>query len=188
MQHTEVPAGGAAVRTNTTPRSAYSQPSIVFSPTPTVNNTHKPIYFYNKHEPYYFLTNFAPHSVEWKGRVYQTAEHLFQAFKFIHQYPEIAEDIRLCQSPREALAKARQHKDYVRTDWFDGVNIETMKFVLKLKFRQHKDLWRKLLATRGHTLVENAGSKDKFWGNGADGQGENWLGRLLMEVRDEHAI
>ena len=40
-----------------------------------------PILFYHKHEPHYGFTNFSPHEVVYKGKVYPTSEHLFQSFK-----------------------------------------------------------------------------------------------------------
>lgn len=39
------------------------------------------IYFYNREDPYYGFTNFSPHEVKYKGKVYPTSEHLFQSFK-----------------------------------------------------------------------------------------------------------
>ncbi|KAG9022910.1 hypothetical protein FRB95_013992 [Tulasnella sp. JGI-2019a] len=39
------------------------------------------IYFYERHQPYYGFTNFSPYEVRYKGKVYPTSEHLFQAMK-----------------------------------------------------------------------------------------------------------
>ena len=41
-----------------------------------------------------------------------------------------------------------------------------------------------LLGTGNKILVENAGANDASWGAGANGQGDNHLGRLLMLVRE----
>jgi len=41
-----------------------------------------------------------------------------------------------------------------------------------------------LLDTRPAYLIENSPS-DKYWGCGRDGSGQNKLGVLLMQVRDE---
>lgn len=41
-----------------------------------------------------------------------------------------------------------------------------------------------LLSTAGSVLVE-ASPYDHFWGGGRDGEGLNYLGRLLMKLRAE---
>ena len=41
---------------------------------------------------------------------------------------------------------------------------------------------RKLLATGAAELVEDS-PFEPFWGTGRDGQGANWAGRVLMEIR-----
>jgi predicted NAD-dependent protein-ADP-ribosyltransferase YbiA (DUF1768 family) len=51
------------------------------------------------------------------------------------------------------------------------------------KFVAHPDLRAKLLATGERPLVEGNHWGDRFWGV-CDGQGENWLGRILVRVRD----
>ncbi|KAG8988575.1 hypothetical protein FRB94_000616 [Tulasnella sp. JGI-2019a] len=48
---------------------------------PETRATSRPIYFYSSTKPYYCLTNFSPHSVMFRGKVYPTSEHLFQAMK-----------------------------------------------------------------------------------------------------------
>lgn len=41
-----------------------------------------------------------------------------------------------------------------------------------------------LVSTAGSVLVE-ASPHDLFWGGGRDGEGLNYLGRLLMQLRSE---
>lgn len=41
-----------------------------------------------------------------------------------------------------------------------------------------------LLSTAGSVLVE-ASPHDLFWGGGREGEGLNYLGRLLMQLRSE---
>lgn len=62
-------------------RSAPPSP-IPPSPTPSAFRGPRPrILFYHKQDPYYGFTNFSPHPVKYKGKVYPTSEHLFQSFK-----------------------------------------------------------------------------------------------------------
>jgi len=64
---------------------------------------------------------------------------------------------------------------------------DRMRKVLKAKFSQHEDLKKLLLSTGNARLVE-AGRTDnavnRTWGE-VNGKGQNMLGVLLMEVRDE---
>ena len=61
-----------------------------------------------------------------------------------------------------------------------------MKRICIAKFEQNPDLKEKLLATGNKTLIEGTWWKDTFWGiDLKTGQGQNHLGQILMEIRDE---
>ncbi|KAH9942727.1 hypothetical protein B0H21DRAFT_696088 [Amylocystis lapponica] len=140
------------------------------------------ILFYHKHNPHYGFTNFSPHPVRYKRKLYPTSEHLFQSFKFQKHRPNLAEHIRTCsQSPSVAFSEARRFQPEVRADWRE-VNIAKMDKTLWYKFTQHNDLKRELLATGDAELVEDS-AKDAFWGIGADGSGSNELGKALERLR-----
>ncbi|KAJ3557064.1 hypothetical protein NM688_g1679 [Phlebia brevispora] len=141
----------------------------------------EPIQFYNSDEPYYEFTNFAPVSVRYDGQRYPTAEHLFQAHKFLDVQPHLAERIRKLPTARAALEEASRLQRLQRQDWFE-VNIGVMDIVLEAKFRQHRGLYRRLLDTGNRELIE-ASPVDSFWGVGADGKGRNELGKALMRLR-----
>ena len=70
----------------------------------------------------------------------------------------------------------------LRSDW-ETVKLELMGEALRAKFTQHPGLRAALLATGDARLVEHTGN-DRFWGDGGDGRGQNWLGKLLMELRE----
>lgn len=59
-----------------------------------------------------------------------------------------------------------------------------MYSALKCKFSTYPHLKALLLSTAGSVLVE-ASPHDLFWGGGRDGEGLNYLGRLLMQLRAE---
>ena len=90
----------------------------------------------------------------------------------------------MCASPREAFDYSRKPfvSSWRRKDW-DGVKIDIMKKALLAKFIQHEYLRKMLMGTKKRMLVERS-PYDSFWGDGGDGSGQNWLGRLLMEIRD----
>ena len=70
---------------------------------------------------------------------------------------------------------------HIRGDW-DKVKVATMHVLVWQKFVDHMDLLEKLLATDNAELIEGNQWGDRFWGVCRE-QGENHLGRILMEVR-----
>lgn len=71
------------------------------------------IYFYNKKEPYYQFSNFYPSPITIDNKEYRTAEHFYQASKFLGPNATTvdkayAEIIRLASSPGKVFALARQ--------------------------------------------------------------------------------
>jgi len=71
----------------------------------------------------------------------------------------------------------------IRSDW-ENIKIDVMYEALKCKFSTYPHLKTLLLSTAGSVLVE-ASPHDLFWGGGRDGEGLNYLGRLLMKLRSE---
>ncbi|KIP09433.1 hypothetical protein PHLGIDRAFT_50683, partial [Phlebiopsis gigantea 11061_1 CR5-6] len=141
------------------------------------------IRFYHCHRPYYEFTNIANYSVRYEGRRYPTGEHLFQALKFMETDSRLAERVRRMPTPREALREATRLRNRQRTDWFE-VNVGFMDQILQAKFSQHPHLERLLLNTGSRELIEDS-PVDSFWGIGANGRGQNELGKALMRLRDE---
>jgi hypothetical protein len=73
-----------------------------------------------------------------------------------------------------------------RPDWAE-IKLEVMLRANRAKFLQHLELAAALQATLNTELIEDSAADD-FWGIGPDGQGLNWAGRILMEIRDEHGL
>ena len=119
---------------------------------------------------------------------YASVEHAFQASKFLD--PEIRAKFRMAGlGPGQAknYATYLKTKGLVRPDWKE-VSVEMMRGLLVQKFT-YAILRRKLLASFTAELVEGNWWHDNFWGNCLcdeceDIPGENWLGRLLMEIRN----
>ena len=126
---------------------------------------------------YAFLSNFHPCRVMLDGRWYPSVEHAYQSAKTLDD----AERDRVGSAPTPAEAKERGRNLTLRPDW-NEVKIAVMRRLLAQKFSDSplRDL---LAATRPRPLVEGNTWDDRFWGV-CDGEGENWLGRLLMEIRD----
>lgn len=127
---------------------------------------------------YRFLSNFYESPIKLGSLVFPTAEHAFQAMKCTtwDETKKFAEIV----TPMDA--KLAGQKVNLRSNW-DTVKTDVMKNILWIKF-QDESLRKKLLATTPEELVEGNTWGDTFWGI-CDGVGENHLGRLLMEVRNE---
>jgi ribA/ribD-fused uncharacterized protein len=138
------------------------------------------VQFYRAGEPNGFLSNFARYPVELDGVRWPTSEHAFQAQKF----PDAALRSRIAAAPTP-LDAARMGRTLpgIRPDW-DAVRDATMLRVLRAKFAQHDKLRRRLLETGESALVEHT-DRDRYWGDGGDGSGQNRLGALLEQVRAE---
>jgi len=127
-----------------------------------------------------YLSNFAPYAIELDGHHWPTVEHYYQAKKFPHD-PTWAPSVLTCRRPYDIWRLARQLAPLLRADW-DEVKEDVMRIALRAKFTQHEELRKRLLATGEALLIEDA-PNDPYWGCGADGQGKNRLGCLLMETR-----
>jgi ribA/ribD-fused uncharacterized protein len=141
----------------------------------------KQIHFYRVNEPYGEFSNFSPHPIEFKGRLWPTSEHYFQAQKFAGTDHE--EAIRLAKSPMIAARMGRSREYPLRPDW-EAIKEDTMRQALCAKFTQRSTLRSLLLSTGSAELIEHT-TNDRYWADGGDGSGKNRLGQLLMELRDQ---
>lgn len=148
------------------------------------------ITFYHRDQPYFWLSNSSDHAVHYDGQRYPTAEHLFQALKFLPHRQDLATKVRKAPSPSEAMREARKNATSVRSGWIrQRNNVNAMRTVLLLKFTQHSALQRQLLKTGDAELIEDSPT-DAFWGiasasgAGGVGAGRNELGKALVRTRE----
>lgn len=139
------------------------------------------IKFYSTKGPHGCFSNFSKHAVMFDGKHWATSEHAYQAQKF--EDVEIQEQVRKAKGPWQAASIGRDRSNPMRKNW-DHIKSNVMYEVIKAKFTQHEDLKEILLSTQDAILIENAPT-DYFWGCGADGSGQNTLGKLLMKLRME---
>lgn len=131
---------------------------------------------FTKEAGYDFLSNFYSSTISFEGQLYSTVEHAYQSAKSLD--PAVRDTIRRAKSPAEA--KKLGQCISIRSDWND-VKLSIMKALIKEKF-ENPFLRPLLLATDDADLILNNKWNDKFWGV-CRGEGENWLGRILMEER-----
>jgi len=82
------------------------------------------------------------------------------------------------------LAYANQDK--YRKNW-DDIRLSVMKDILRAKTEQHPYVKKKLLESGDKELIEDSW-RDSFWGWGPNKDGENNLGKLWMEIREEFKV
>mgnify|MGYP001560166545 CR=1 FL=1 len=143
------------------------------------NDTEKQIFFY-EHE-FYVFSNFSSFMLEWKGKLYPTSEHAYHSEKF--DDAETKEQIRNIRSAHDSEKFANANKDKQRKDWSE-IKLDVMKNVLRAKVEQHPYVKKKLLESGDKELIEDSW-RDSYWGWGPNKDGENHLGKLWMEVREE---
>jgi len=139
--------------------------------------------FKNQHK---FLSNFYQVSINFEGIIYPTVEHVYQAAK---SFDTIYRD-KISSIPwyKPGTAKMYGNKVKIRPDW-EKVKVDIMKKLLYKKF-MYPDLSNLLLQTEDDYLEEGNFWHDNFWGNCRckkckDIPGQNMLGKLLMDVREE---
>jgi ribA/ribD-fused uncharacterized protein len=133
---------------------------------------------------FYVFSNFSSFQVEWRGRVWQTSEHAYQAARYMGVAEDLVEKIAATRSAHEAWSlgthvnKARQIEN-----WPD-IKAEVMYDICKHKLQQNPCVAKQLKLTNDEHLVEDS-PVDSFWGWGSDRQGRNELGKIWMKLREE---
>ena len=133
--------------------------------------------FQNEHR---FLSNFAYVDVVFEGVTYRSVEAAYQAAKTLD--PELRKPFMYAMSYQ---AKRMGKLLDVRPDW-DDVKESIMCDLLRQKFYNNPYHKNGLLATGDGYLEEGNVWGDRYWGVDLQtGEGENRLGKILMEIRSE---
>jgi ribA/ribD-fused uncharacterized protein len=141
----------------------------------TMESTQQITRFIGEHS---FLANFYVSTIYVDGRSYPSVEHAYQAAKASTESER--ELIRAARTPMEAKKLGKSL--ILPPDWEEG-RVELMRKLVRAKFEN--PLLRELLrATGAAELIQDNKWSDRFWGV-FRGEGHNWLGKILMEVREE---
>lgn len=132
--------------------------------------------------PYHCFSNFSAHAIDWKGIRFPTTEHVYHWERFVGE-DDLQALIIGAKSPREAWRIAQENKEKQLLDWNDK-KVLVMKNILTEKLRQHTEIQTILKQTGSAEIIKNV-STDAFWGCGAGGNGENMMGKMWMELREE---
>ena len=129
---------------------------------------------------------------EYQGIAFSTVENFYQAMKVPKENVELRRRIAAME-PHQAKTEARRlaRRGLLRQD-FHAQKLDVMMFALRKKFAKGTRWHRRLMETGDEQIVEANNWHDQFFGNCICGEreacaapGENHLGKLLMELRDE---
>ncbi len=108
---------------------------------------------------------------------YPTSEALFQACKDPKNKAYVD---KLKTSRNPSTARKVGSKVETPRDWNA---VQSLRDILRLKFDQNPGIRKNLLLTGRRRIIFNS-RKDLLFGIGSSGTGSNWLGRILMELRE----
>lgn len=162
------------------------------------------IKFYKKGQPYYEFSNYFPCDIIIDDIQWKSTEHYYQAMKYPSEYADI---IRMANTPNKARILANrkklrgwetkwkiykngklltniieEYKDIQPFPDYEERRIDVMKKALQAKFAI--PVFRRLLQSTENKLIIEDSPNDTFWGIGQNGTGQNNLGKLIMEIRD----
>ena len=127
------------------------------------------------------------------GTLYPTAEHYFQCERFSD--PTIRQAILDKSSPMSCKMVAKKHREHMTIEQYSPEDLDLMRRTIRFKLENHPNLRLQLLALPADAIImEDAsargGASARFWGMKLENgiwTGQNWLGRLWMELRLELA-
>ncbi len=117
-----------------------------------------------------------------------TSEALYQACRF-PDHPEVQKQILAEPSPMTAKDVSKQYNELTRSDWMT-IRHRVMRWCLRVKLAQNMESFGQLLLSTADKNIVELSYKDAYWGaipSSSDSsllEGENVLGRLLMELRE----
>lgn len=148
---------------------------------PLLETSGKVIGFYERE--FFCFSNFSSFAVEWKGRLWPTSEHAYQAAHFFETAPELVEEIYKAKSAHVAYKLAKANVDRAPENW-EKIKPIIMEDIVRHKLEQNPYIMHKLEQTEDKLIVEDS-PEDSFWGWGLNRDGRNELGKIWMKLRDE---
>lgn len=131
---------------------------------------------------YQVFSFYAETPFEVDEKEYPTLEHFYQSQKYVGVDDAYAELVRKASSPRKARLLGRDKAHPERADFRKNKEAILMRG-LEAKFKQNEEI-EALLMISGDAEIFDMNEKDALWGVGPTGDGENRLGKLIMELRE----
>ncbi|MBR3356032.1 MAG: NADAR family protein [Oscillospiraceae bacterium] len=152
--------------------------------------------FYHENEEFGCFSNWYPAAFDYAGQHYLNSEQFMMYHKVLmfRKY-DLAQQIMQTDDPAKCKKIAGQKFLEFDKELWDKTSYAIVKRGVKAKFAQNEVICKKLLST-GNELLAECSPSDTKWGIGigiddpdrfvvSKWRGKNYLGRILMEVRDE---
>ncbi len=132
--------------------------------------------------PFRFLSNFfiVENGIWLDGLYYPSVEHAYQAAKW--PYDQRMQFLDVTAGKAKHLGK--EAPNFNSKKW-DKNKVSLMAALCRQKFTNSPKLKEMLLMTDGCELEERNSWGDVFWGRNEKGEGENHLGQILMNIRQD---
>lgn len=152
--------------------------------------------FYHEYDEYGCFSNWYQAGFDYAGRYYANSEQFMMYHKvMMFRKYDLADKIMKTTDPAKCKKIAGQKFPEFDADMWEKTCYAIVKRGVKAKFSQNADICEILLNT-GNAVLAECSARDKKWGIGVDldnpdyldvskWKGQNLLGRILMEVRDE---
>ncbi len=152
--------------------------------------------FYHPYDPYGCFSNWYPAEFDYAGKHYANSEQYMMYQKVaMFSREDFADQIMQTSDPGTCKTIAGQPFDEFDPNVWERTCYTVVKRGVKAKFAQNADILKTLLDT-GTELLAECSARDRIWGIGIDisdpdrtnvtkWKGQNLLGRILMEVREE---
>jgi len=129
-----------------------------------------------------FLSNFyvLENGIWFEELTYPSVEHAYQAAKWPFNMREQFIDVTAGKA--KYLGKAATGLNIKK---WNKNKVELMRSLVFQKFEKNYKLRKMLMEMEGYVLDERNSWGDTFWGTNEQGEGENNLGKILMNVRDK---
>jgi ribA/ribD-fused uncharacterized protein len=134
-----------------------------------------------------YFSPYSAHAIEIDGVLFPTVEHAYQCSRYDESNKDIREEVRQARSPMRAWEVSSKYK-HLSVPGFADNKLQLMKKLLRMKTDQHADVRKALIDSGDSEIVKHITTYppgDGFWDDGDDGTGENHMGKLWMEIRQE---
>lgn len=151
--------------------------------------------FFHENEEYGCFSNWYPAEFDYVRHFTSSEQFMMYHKVLMFGKYDLADQIMQTSDPAKCKKIAGQKFPEFNTDIWEKTCYTIVKRGVKAKFTQSEDI-RKILLDTGNELLAECSPYDKKWGIGIDigdpdrltvskWKGQNLLGRILMEVREE---
>lgn len=132
-----------------------------------------------------FLSNFyiLDEGIWFEELTFPSVEHAYQAAKWPARLRYQFTDITASKAKQLGKIAPR-----LNTKKWNSNKVELMRSMVYQKFEKNLKLRKMLLETRGYILEERNSWGDTCWGVDLAGEGENHLGKILMDIREIYIL